>query len=182
MAGKASPGNLQAVEDLLFVDTDVMSAPMVMAIKLASTPAVPGAPKSKSKTVGIAFADSSVRQLGVSDFVDNDLFSNTEVRLVYYHYPSRESVDMIVSLGQTLVVQLGVKEALVTTGTASGTTDRDFDLRKLKEVLDRCGVVITERKPSQYIYSSSTDSRTLNSISHKANSPLRIFKKTSQDF
>ncbi|EIM82088.1 DNA mismatch repair protein [Stereum hirsutum FP-91666 SS1] len=125
---EASPGNLQAVEDLLFVDTDVMSAPMVMAIKLASTPAVPGAPKSKSKTVGIAFADSSVRQLGVSDFVDNDLFSNTE----------------------TLVVQLGVKEALVTTGTASGTTDRDFDLRKLKEVLDRCGVVITERKPSEF--------------------------------
>lgn len=33
-------------------------------------------------------------------------------------------------------------------GTASGATDRDFDLKTLKDVLDRCGIVITERKPS----------------------------------
>ncbi|TFY78244.1 hypothetical protein EWM64_g5769 [Hericium alpestre] len=126
---EASPGNLHAVEDMLFADTDVMMAPMVMAIKIASTPTVPGAPsKSKNKTVGIAFADSSTRELGVSDFVDNDLFSNTE----------------------TLVIQLGIKEALVTTGTATGTTDRDFDLKKLRDVLERCGVVITERKPSEF--------------------------------
>lgn len=36
----------------------------------------------------------------------------------------------------------------MSTGTVSGATDRDFDLRKLKDVLDRCGIVITERKPS----------------------------------
>ncbi len=35
------------------------------------------------------------------------------------------------------------------TGTAAGTTDRDIDLAKLKAVLDRCGVVVTERKPSE---------------------------------
>ncbi|KAA1473044.1 DNA mismatch repair protein [Dentipellis sp. KUC8613] len=127
---EASPGNLHAVEDLLFSDTDVLTAPMVMAIKIASTPSVPGAPaKDKNKTVGIAFADASTRELGVSDFVDNDLFSNTE----------------------TLVIQLGIKEACIPTGTASGTTDRDFDLKKLKDVLDRCGVVITERKPSEFM-------------------------------
>ncbi len=45
---------------------------------------------------------------------------------------------------------VSVKEAIIPTGTASGTTERDFDLKKLKEVLDRCGVVITERKPSTY--------------------------------
>jgi hypothetical protein len=49
---------------------------------------------------------------------------------------------------QTLAIQLGIKEAVVPTGTASGTTDRDFDLKKLRDVLDRCGIVITERKPS----------------------------------
>ena len=49
---------------------------------------------------------------------------------------------------QTLIIQLSVKEAIIPTGTTSGTTERDFDLKKLKEVLDRCGVVITERKPS----------------------------------
>lgn len=50
-----------------------------MAIKIASAPAASGGAKAKLKTVGVAFADTSVRQLGVADFVDNDLFSNTEV-------------------------------------------------------------------------------------------------------
>ncbi|KAI0321421.1 DNA mismatch repair protein [Amylostereum chailletii] len=127
---EASPGNLQAVEDMLFTDTDIMSAPVVMAIKLASTAAAPGAAtKDRNRTVGIAFADTSSRQFGVSSFVENDAFSNTE----------------------TLVIQLGIKEALITTGTASGKTDRDIDLKKLKDVLDRCGVVITERKPTEFI-------------------------------
>ncbi|KAI0058620.1 DNA mismatch repair protein [Artomyces pyxidatus] len=136
---EASPGNLQAVEDLLFVTNDIFSAPMVMAVKIANTPTVPGATsKARNKTVGIAFADTSIRQLGVADFVDNDSFSNTE----------------------TLIVQLGVKEALIPTGTASGTTDRDFDLRKLKDVLDRCGVVVTERKPSEFMTKSIEDDLT----------------------
>ncbi|KAG5724842.1 DNA mismatch repair protein msh-2 [Termitomyces sp. T112] len=129
---EASPGNLQEVEDLLFVDSDLLSAPIVMAIKLASAPAGSGA---KLKTVGIAFADTSVRQLGVADFVDNDLFSNTE----------------------SLVIQLSVKEAIVPTGTTSGTTDRDIDLNKLKAVLDRCGVVISERKPSEFTAKNIAD-------------------------
>ncbi|KAG6876663.1 hypothetical protein C0993_001408 [Termitomyces sp. T159_Od127] len=125
-------GNLQEVEDLLFVDSDLLSAPIVMAIKLASAPAGSGA---KLRTVGVAFADTSVRQLGVADFVDNDLFSNTE----------------------SLVIQLSVKEAIVPTGTTSGTTDRDIDLNKLKAVLDRCGVVISERKPSEFTAKNIAD-------------------------
>ena len=75
---QASPGNLQAVEDLLFVNSDLFSAPIVMAIKLATIPARLG-DKARTKSVGVAFADTSSRELGVADFVDNDLFSNTEV-------------------------------------------------------------------------------------------------------
>lgn len=52
---------------------------------------------------------------------------------------------------QSLIIQLSVKEAIIPTGTASGTTDRDIDLNKLRSVLDRCGVVISERKPSMHI-------------------------------
>ncbi|RDB16061.1 DNA mismatch repair protein msh-2 [Hypsizygus marmoreus] len=132
---EASPGNLQEVEDLLFVNSDLLSAPIVMAIKLASAPASSGAAGAKLKTVGVAFADTSVRQLGVADFVDNDLFSNTE----------------------SLIIQLSVKEAIVPTGTTSGTTDRDIDLNKLKAVLDRCGVVISERKPSEFTAKNIAD-------------------------
>jgi len=62
---------------------------------------------------------------------------------------------------QTVAIQLGIKEAVIPTGTASGATDRDFDLKKLKDVLDRCGIVITERKPSTsvltYSYTCSPD-------------------------
>ena len=67
------------MEDLLFVNTDIVSAPIVMAIKIANTPAIPGSTAVKTKAIGVAYADSSTRELGVADFVDNDLFSNTEV-------------------------------------------------------------------------------------------------------
>ncbi|KAH9933894.1 DNA mismatch repair protein [Fomitopsis serialis] len=126
---EASPGNLQAVEDLLFVNTDILSAPIVMAIKITSSPTAPGeTSKARTKTIGIAYADTSTREIGVADFVDNDLYSNME----------------------TLIIQLSVKEALIPTGTIKATSERDFELKKLKEVLDRCGVVITERKPSDF--------------------------------
>lgn len=35
--------------------------------------------KAKAKAIGVAFADTSIRQLGVAHFLDNDLFSNIEV-------------------------------------------------------------------------------------------------------
>ncbi|KAG1721396.1 DNA mismatch repair protein MutS [Suillus paluster] len=129
---EASPGNLQAVEDLLFVSSDVTSAPIVLAVKISSSSATN---KAKTKSVGIAFADTSVREFGVADFVDNDLFSNLE----------------------SLVIQLSVKEAIIPTGTASGTTDRDLDLSKLKAVFERCGVVVTERKPSEFTAKNVVD-------------------------
>jgi DNA mismatch repair protein MSH2 len=139
---KASPGNLQAVEDLLFANSDVLSAPIVIAIKIASTS---GAEKAKSKTVSLAYADTSVRELGAAEFVDNDLFSNTEVCAWSRKIISRLELT---ARGQSLIIQLSVKEAIIPTGTASGTTDRDIDLNKLKAVLERCSVVVTERKPS----------------------------------
>ncbi|KIK97618.1 hypothetical protein PAXRUDRAFT_824778 [Paxillus rubicundulus Ve08.2h10] len=129
---EASPGNLQAVEDLLFANSDVLSAPIVIAIKIASAS---GAEKAKSKTISLAYADTSVRELGVAEFVDNDLFSNTE----------------------SLVIQLSVKEAIIPTGTASGTTDRDLDLNKLRAVLERCNVVVTERRPSEFTAKNVVD-------------------------
>ncbi|KAI6001586.1 DNA mismatch repair protein [Pisolithus orientalis] len=129
---EASPGNLQAVEDLLFANSDVLSAPIVIAIKISTSA---GADKAKTKSVSVAYADTSVRELGVAEFIDNDLFSNTE----------------------SLVIQLSAKEAIIPTGTASGTTDRDIELNKLKAVLERCNVVITERKPSEFTAKNIVD-------------------------
>ncbi|KAJ6454605.1 muts domain V-domain-containing protein [Mycena sanguinolenta] len=128
---EASPGNLQAVEELLFGrGSDLLTPPVVMAIKIVSSAA------AKTKTLGVAFADPTVRELGVADFVDNDLFSNLEA--------------LMWKFVQSLIIQLSVKEAIIPTGTVSGTTDRDVDLNKLKAVLERCDVMITERKPSEF--------------------------------
>ncbi|KAK2459716.1 hypothetical protein APHAL10511_008267 [Amanita phalloides] len=138
---EASPGNLQAVEDLLFVNSDLVSSPVVMSIKPATTISSITS-KAKMKTLGVAFADTSTRELGVTEFVDNDLFSNME----------------------SLIIQLSVKEAIIPTGTASGTTERDVDLNCLRAILERCNVVITERKPSEFNSKSVTEniSRLLN--------------------
>lgn len=80
---KASPGNLQAVEDLLFANSDFVSAPIVMAVKLATTP-VSESVHAKLRSVGVAFADTTSREIGMADFVDNELFSNLEVCSVFH--------------------------------------------------------------------------------------------------
>ena len=67
---------MQEVEDLLFDNSDHLTAPIVMAIKIANSTSNAGA----SRVVGVAFADTTSRELGVSDFIDNDIFSNLEVR------------------------------------------------------------------------------------------------------
>jgi DNA mismatch repair protein MSH2 len=54
-----------------------------MAVKLANAAA--GQASSKVKALGVAFADTSRRELGVADFVDSELYSNLEVRLCAYY-------------------------------------------------------------------------------------------------
>ncbi|GAA6018060.1 hypothetical protein JCM10207_006066 [Rhodosporidiobolus poonsookiae] len=113
----ASPGNLGAVEDLLFTHTDLLAAPVILALKLQV--------KDNVKTVGIAFADTSLQDLGVSEYVDTDLFSNTE----------------------SLLIQLGVKEVLI----AAEDKAHEYDLNKLKTLIERCNIVITERKKADFV-------------------------------
>lgn len=66
---QASPGNLQDIEEDLAGQID--SSPVILAVKVST--------KGDRREVGVAFADASVRELGVSEFVDNDLYSNLEV-------------------------------------------------------------------------------------------------------
>ena len=69
------------MEDLLFGHSDLVAAPVVIAIKLANATSslVKGGNCGKARSVGVAFADTTLRELGVSDFVDTELFSNLEV-------------------------------------------------------------------------------------------------------
>lgn len=82
---QASPGNLQDVEEELgsvggLAAMDA-TAPIILAVKISARAA-------EGRSVGVCFADASVRELGVSEFLDNDVYSNFE----------------------SLVIQLGVKE------------------------------------------------------------------------
>lgn len=112
---QASPGNLQDVEDELGGQVD--SAPIILAVKIT-------AKASEARNVGVCFADASVRELGVSEFVDNDLYSNFE----------------------SLLIQLGVKELLL---QADGQK-KDVELAKLRTIADNCGIATSERVPSEF--------------------------------
>lgn len=73
--------------------------------------------------VGVAFADATALRLGVCEFEDNEQLTNLESALV----------------------RLGPKEVLASfeAGTAQG--------KKLREVLERCEVAITERKKADFV-------------------------------
>ncbi|KAK5661768.1 hypothetical protein OQA88_9869 [Cercophora sp. LCS_1] len=114
---QASPGNLQDVEDDIGGQFD--GAPVIMAVKISTK-------ATEARTVGVCFADASVRELGVSEFLDNDLYSNFEA----------------------LLIQLGVKECLVQ--LEKGEKEKDPELTKLKQIIDNCGVAITERAGADF--------------------------------
>ncbi|KAI7895639.1 muts domain V-domain-containing protein [Mucor mucedo] len=114
---EASPGNLQQVEDFLFSSVEMTSAPVVIAVKYSN--------KSGTNTVGVSFADTTINQLGLSEFTDNDSYSNLE----------------------SLIVQLGVRECIL---LAKGAEEKDFDRLKIQNILARCDVTVTERPNSHF--------------------------------
>lgn len=112
---QASPGNLQDIEEELGGQID--AAPIILAVKVLAR-------ASEARNVGVCFADASVRELGVSEFLDNDLYSNFE----------------------SLLIQLGVKECLIQVDKP----DKDAELGKLKTIIDNCGIAISERPISDF--------------------------------
>ncbi|KAK8206556.1 MSH2 protein [Zalaria obscura] len=112
---QASPGNLQDIEDEL--GGQIESAPIILAVKVS-------AKASEARNVGVCFADASVRELGVTEFLDNDVYSNFE----------------------SLLIQLGVRECLI---TADGSR-KDAELAKLRSIADNCGCAIAERPAGDF--------------------------------
>lgn len=117
---QASPGNLQAVEEELGsgMDSQGESAPTMLAVKVSAR-------AGEARSVGICFADASVRELGVSEFLDNDLYSNFE----------------------SLLIQLGVKECLI----MSPGQKKDPEITKLKQIADACGAAVSERPAADFV-------------------------------
>lgn len=73
IAKQASPGNLQELEDLLFLQSDVVSSPIVLALRIKVEDGL--------NQVGAAFADATNREFGIAEYAETDLFSNSEVSM-----------------------------------------------------------------------------------------------------
>ncbi|KAL8841324.1 MAG: hypothetical protein Q9170_000954 [Blastenia crenularia] len=112
---QASPGNLQDVEEEL--GGQMEAAPIILAVKVT-------AKASEARNVGVCFADASIRELGVGQFVDNDLYSNFE----------------------SLLIQLGVKECLIQVDEKK----KDVELGRLRSIADRCDIAISERTAGDF--------------------------------
>ncbi|XP_065649917.1 DNA mismatch repair protein Msh2 isoform X2 [Hydra vulgaris] len=84
LVGKASPGNLQQFEEMLFGNNEMSDMAVILSIKVSSN--------ENQKLIGAAFVDLTERILNVCEFCDNDQFTNLEAFLL----------------------QVGVKECIVT--------------------------------------------------------------------
>ncbi|CAB1441500.1 unnamed protein product [Pleuronectes platessa] len=74
------------------------------------------------RAVGVGYVDAAQRTMGVCEFADNEIFSNLE----------------------SMLVQLGPKECLLAQG------DSNADGSKLRQVVERGGVLVSDRKRSEF--------------------------------
>lgn len=138
-----SPGNLQAVEDLVTV---VDGGGVLGAVKVQD--------RNDGKYVGLAYVDGNLKEIGYSEFIDNELFSGLESALI----------------------QLNIKECLV---PSVANLDSDASAKKLMQVINRCEVAITEVKGNFYA-TGSLDSdleKLLSELSFKSVSTAEVQSK-----
>lgn len=118
----ATQGNYEQLSSEYDINLDASfqdcSNPIIAAIKFT-----PGSPKS----VGVCCIDSSNKTVQLSQFDDNELFSNLE----------------------SLLLQLGVKEVVIPSNYEP--TSENIEIQKLFQVIDKIGnIVITQVKSSLF--------------------------------
>ena len=74
MRREASPGKLGPLEEVLFRHSEMADAPIVAAVALGSA--------EGARSVGVAFANLTSRQLGACEFADDEQFCSLEAVLL----------------------------------------------------------------------------------------------------
>ncbi|CAH2350962.1 DNA mismatch repair protein Msh2p [[Candida] railenensis] len=114
----ATPANYENMVLEYGVNLDSMqpsfSSPIIASIKV----------DGKNK-IGVCFIDLSLNKISLTEFVDNDLFSNLE----------------------SLVIQIGIKEVIV---QSTSENSESSEANKLYQVLEKNDVVISSIKPSLF--------------------------------
>nr|WCZ58772.1 DNA mismatch repair protein MSH2 [Seculamonas ecuadoriensis] len=111
---KGTPGNLDAFEDLVLGNAVGYESGVVAAVRMASV--------NSERIVGVGFVDTTNRVLGLSEFVENEQYSNLE----------------------SLLLQVGVRECIVLFDAAV------MDVKKVRDVMTRCEIATFEKKRTDF--------------------------------
>ncbi|KAI5069125.1 hypothetical protein GOP47_0015426 [Adiantum capillus-veneris] len=106
-----TPGRIGSFEDVLFATSDMQDTPVVMAVQASI--------HENERLVGMAFVNLTKRSMGLTEFLDDD------------HYTNLESA----------MIALGCKECVI---PQENTKSKDAE--RLKDVYARCNVLLTEKK------------------------------------
>lgn len=116
LVNSGTPGKLGSFEEILFASNEMQDTPVVMAVNVTS--------RENERCVGLAFVDMTKRQIGMTEFLDDDLFTSLE----------------------SAMVALSCRECIVPQPTAVKSPDD----RKLRDVMARCNVLVTEKKKTDF--------------------------------
>ena len=97
--------------------------------------------------VGLAYCDNTLKIIGVCEFLDGDQLCNLEAALV----------------------RIGARECVAVEDKAGGS--KSVENKKVKEVLQRCDVVLTQRKSSDF---NTKDIEQVLNVSHFACPTTRL--------
>lgn len=128
---KGSPGNLTQFEDLLFANNEMVAGSGLIALQVKQI--------GKQKIIGIACIENNERLFSVSEFVDDDFYSELEA----------------------VIVILGPKECIL-------PSPRDADYDRIKILLERNNVVVTSKKRQEFSVEKNEVIQDLNKLLHFA--------------
>ncbi|XP_055634998.1 DNA mismatch repair protein spellchecker 1 [Toxorhynchites rutilus septentrionalis] len=109
---KGSPGNLMQFEDILFANNDMVSGSALIALHVKQ--------QNKQRVIGLSCVEPNDRMFSVSEFVDNDFYSELEA----------------------LVVILSPKECILPIG--------DPENNRIKTLMERNNIVVTLKKKQEF--------------------------------